>query len=162
MLIVFPFIAEKLADVERNLTGQLIRSEMKKMSASSGYGPDIFLPRSKIEYETDIKELLQGLGVVSVFDGQLANLSGMISTEDDVAVSKIIHKAVVELNEEGTEAAAATGIGARFCCSRLEFRMNRPFLFIIMNRQTKTPVFVGRMSRPSPATVKSQGNEDEG
>ncbi len=81
MLILLPFMAEKLADVERNLTGQLIRSEMKKMSTGRGLGPDIFLPRFKIECETDLKESLRGLGVVSIFDSQLANLSGMIKSE---------------------------------------------------------------------------------
>ncbi len=55
------------------------------------------------------------MGMEDVFDGQKVNLSGM-SPNNDLVVSKVVHKAFVEVNEEGTEAAAATGVVANLCC----------------------------------------------
>jgi len=153
MLIIMPFVAETLPDVEKKLNDRLIRSEMKNLESSPGMGPEIYMPRFKIEYEIDLEESLKAMGVVSVFDYQLANLSGMINPAANVALSKVVHKAVVEVDEEGTVAAAATGMGINFMCMPPQIRMDHPFLFVIVHRPTDTPIFVGRMSRPSPATV---------
>ncbi len=68
----------------------------------------VSLPRFKMEETYDMKSLLVSMGMEDVFDGQV-NLSGM-SPNNDLVVSKVIHKAFVEVNEEGTEAAAATGV----------------------------------------------------
>ena len=157
MLIVLPFVAETLPDVEKKLNAQLIRSEMKNLESSPGMGPEIYLPRFKIEYEIDLEESLKAMGVGTVFDYQRANLSGMIDPAGNVALSKVVHKAVVEVNEEGTVAAAATGMGITFMSMPPQIRMDHPFLFVIIHRPTETPIFVGRMSRPSPATVDSEG-----
>ncbi len=70
----------------------------------------VSLPRFKMEETYDMKSLLISMGMEDVFDGQV-NLSGM-SPNNDLVVSKVIHKAFVEVNEEGTEAAAATGFVA--------------------------------------------------
>ena len=153
MLIIMPFVAETLPDVEKKLNDRLIRSEMKYLESSPGMGPEIYMPRFKIEYEIDLEESLKAMGIVSVFDYQLANLSGMIDPAAHVALSKVVHKAVVEVDEEGTVAAAATGMGMTFMCMPPQIRMDHPFLFVIVHRPTDTPIFVGRMSRPSPATV---------
>jgi len=150
MLIILPFVAEKLPDVEKKVTGAVIREEMKNLHA--GLGPEIYLPRFKIEFETSLKEALEKMGGSSLFD-QRANLTGMIDA-CDVAVSDVIHKAVIEVNEEGTEAAGATGVGIMALSLPPQIRVDHPFLFAIVHRPTATPIFFGRLSKPSPVTVQ--------
>jgi len=62
---------------------------------------------------------------------------------------KVIHKSVVEVMEEGTEAAGATGVGARFMSFRPSYKFDHPFFYFIVHRRKKTPVFMGRLSRPA-------------
>ena len=74
-----------------------------------------------------------------------------------LALSAVAHKAFAEVNEEGTEAAAATAVAAVATAARLEppiptFRADRPFLFLIRDRQSDTILFLGRMVNPYGAT----------
>ena len=153
MLIILPYVAENMRKVERKLTSQLLRREMRDLESSPGMGPNIYLPKFKIEFEADLGATLKALGVSSLFDEQVANLTGMIdASAGPVAVSKVIHKAVIEVDEKGTEAAAATGFGISFMCMPPQYRMDHPFLFALVHRPTGTPVFIGRLSKPPPAT----------
>ena len=153
MLVILPFVAEEMPEVEANLSGALILEEMASLEPDS-MKPEIYLPRFKIEFETGLKEPLMELGVASIFDETAADLTGMIDARlSNVAVSKIIHKAAIEVNEEGTEAAAATGIDVAMFSLPPQMMVDRPFLFAVVHRPTATPVFVGRMSKPSPVTV---------
>ncbi len=111
----------------------------------------VSLPRFKMEETYDMKSLLISMGMEDVFDGQKVNLSGM-SSNNDLVVSKMVHKAFVEVNEEGTEAAAATGVGARQCFGSLRiplvFNADHPFLFFIRHNPTKSILFYGRFCSP--------------
>ncbi len=108
----------------------------------------VSLPRFKMEETYDMKSLLISMGMEDVFDGQV-NLSGM-SPNNDLVVSKVVHKAFVEVNEEGTEAAAATGVRSRLCCGRIPpvFNADHPFLFFIRHNPTKSILFYGRFCSP--------------
>ncbi|XP_077077722.1 leukocyte elastase inhibitor-like isoform X2 [Siphateles boraxobius] len=108
----------------------------------------ISLPRFKMEETYDMKSLLISMGMEDVFDEKV-NLSGM-SSNNDLVVSKVIHKAFVEVNEEGTEAAAATGFYSR-CLSYTfpkVFNADHPFLFFIRHNPTKSILFYGRFCSP--------------
>ncbi len=109
----------------------------------------VSLPRFKMEETYDMKSLLISMGMEDVFDGQKVNLSGM-SHNNDLVVSKVVHKAFVEVNEEGTEAAAATGVVAKQCCGRSlpVFNADHPFLFFIRHNPTKSILFYGRFCSP--------------
>jgi len=86
------------------------------------------------------------------FPGQIRfHLGGSFSPQ----YTQVIHKAVVDVMEEGTVAAAATGVSARFMSFRPSFKADHPFLYSIIHRRTKTLVFIGRMSRPANETVSS-------
>ncbi len=110
---------------------------------------EVSLPRFKMEETYDMKSLLISMGMEDVFDGQKVNLSGM-SPNNDLVVSKVIHKAFVEVNEEGTEAAAATGVVANLCCLMIPpvFNADHPFLFFIRHNPTKSILFYGRFCSP--------------
>ncbi len=109
----------------------------------------VSLPRFKMEETYDMKSLLISMGMEDVFDEQKVNLSGM-SPNNDLVVSKVVHKAFVEVNEEGTEAAAATRVGMRLCCRRTPpvFNADHPFLFFIRHNPTKSVLFYGRFCSP--------------
>jgi len=72
----------------------------------------------------------------------------------ELYVSKVLHRAVVDVNEEGTEAAAATAVIMMTRCAvitkEIYFRADHPFLFYIQDRSTKSILFLGRLARPSP------------
>jgi len=82
----------------------------------------------------------------------VADLSGVDVTRE-LFVSEVLHRAVVEVNEEGTEAAAATAVGMVWLCADIaskeyEFRADRPFLFFIQDKLTRSILFLGRLVKP--------------
>jgi len=89
------------------------------------------------------------MGFEIPFDESRANFSG-INGHERLSISKVIHEAVVEVNEEGTEAAAATGVGISLMCIQpeFEFRCNRPFIFIIHENVANGVLFVGKYTKP--------------
>jgi serine protease inhibitor len=106
----------------------------------------IEIPRFKIEYEVELKSTLIALGMAGIFDISKADFSAM--TDDNVAVASVKHKTFVEVNEEGTEAAALTSI--HLLRSRLPFQMNvnRPFFCAIQDHTTGTILFMGTIVDP--------------
>ena len=87
----------------------------------------------------------------SAFSGR-ADLSG-ISARGGLSVSEVVHKAYVDVTEQGTEAGAATGIGIKLLAVRpheepVVFRADHPFLFLISDAQTQTILFIGRLETP--------------
>lgn len=110
---------------------------------------EVFLPRFKLEENYDMKDVLCKLGMVDAFEQDRADFSG-ISSKKGMSLSKVVHKAFVEVNEEGTEAAAATAAIMMMRCIRFtpRFCADRPFLFFIQHVETNGILFCGRFSSP--------------
>eukprot|EP00198_Chlamydomonas_reinhardtii_P006645 XP_001695981.1 flagellar associated protein, protease inhibitor-like protein [Chlamydomonas reinhardtii] len=107
------------------------------------------LPKFKVESQLSLKTVLHKLGVKQAFGGS-ADFSRLSDTK--MFVSDVVHKAVVEVDEEGTVAAAATAVMMLRCALPMptpEFIFNRPFAFIIMHTPTGLPAFVGTVNDPS-------------
>lgn len=152
MLIILPNEMEDdttgLQKLEKALTYEKLM-EWTKPEDMHQQEVQISLPRFKMEEKYDMKSLLISMGMEDVFDMQKVNLSGM-SSNNDLVVSKVIHKAFVEVNEEGTEAAAATGAVMMFL-SYIEpqiFNADHPFLFFIRHNPSKSILFYGRFCSP--------------
>uniref|UniRef100_A0A8C0FYU9 Serpin domain-containing protein n=1 Tax=Chelonoidis abingdonii TaxID=106734 RepID=A0A8C0FYU9_CHEAB len=109
---------------------------------------EVSLPQFKIETEAQLNQHLKALGITDVFSHE-SDLSG-IAEAADLSVSEAVHKAYIEVNEEGTEAAAATGIGigVTSVIRRIEFVADHPFLFFIRHQKTECILFFGRFSSP--------------
>ncbi|KAI5611281.1 serpin peptidase inhibitor, clade B (ovalbumin), member 1, partial [Silurus asotus] len=108
----------------------------------------VYLPKFNLEEQYSLKELLDKMGMNSLFDPNSADLTG-ISSQGGLFVSSVTHKAFVEVNEEGTEAAAATVGLISFCMSREElFMADHPFLFFIRHNPTNSILFFGRFRGP--------------
>ncbi|XP_012679175.2 leukocyte elastase inhibitor-like [Clupea harengus] len=108
------------------------------------------LPRFKLEETYDLKEILVSMGMVDAFDHQKCDFSGM-SPCDELVLSKVVHKSFVEVNEEGTEAAAATAAVMMMRCAMMppeRFMADHPFLFFIRHNPTQSILFYGRYSSP--------------
>lgn len=108
----------------------------------------VHLPKFKLEEDYEMNEALAKLGMTDVFCAGKADLSGM-NGEGGLSLSTVAHKAFVEVNEEGTEAAAATALIMSLCLLREEhFTADHPFLFFIRHNKTKSILFLGRYSSP--------------
>jgi serpin B len=115
---------------------------------------DVFLPRFKLSSEFSLSSALGAMGMSHAFDEIQADFTG-ISTQEKLYISAVLHKAFVDLNEEGTEAAAATAVvvGVRAMLRPnlpVIFRADHPFLFLIVDNRTRSILFLGRVASPKP------------
>merc|ERR1711974_168588 len=154
MLIILPNLGTTLDTVEKNI-GQFLRN-LKKTKESNGddgftYGEvNVYIPKFKLESKLDLVEPMQKVGVTDMFSNK-ADFSGMIS-KANIHVSVIKQKAFIEVNEERTEAAAATGLGLGAVSMPPEpktFKADRPFFFLIRESATGMVLFSGRVVDPS-------------
>ncbi|KAG8571885.1 hypothetical protein GDO81_011816 [Engystomops pustulosus] len=110
---------------------------------------EIDLPRIHLEEKYDLKSYLTEMGLGDLFSEDKADLTG-ISDKGNLCVSEIFHKAFVKVNEEGTEATAATAgvVTVRMLPITVKFQADHPFLFMIRDNQTKAILFLGKFSSP--------------
>ena len=113
----------------------------------------IALPKFKFEARYRLGNLLSEMGMPDAFDERHADFSGMTGAKD-LFISAIIHQAVIDVNENGSEAAAATAVtialtGIRVMPDVVEFKVDRPFLFLIRHKPTGTILFMGRVTNPA-------------
>ncbi|XP_025751863.2 serine protease inhibitor 2.1-like [Manacus vitellinus] len=106
------------------------------------------LPKFSISGSYDVKNLFEKMGITEVFSGN-ADLSG-ISGSHNLQVSQAIHKALLEVDEAGSEAAGATAvISARFLYPSVTIKFNKPFLILIYDKLTGTTLFMGKIVDPT-------------
>jgi serpin B len=114
----------------------------------------LLLPRFKLEYKEELNETLKAIGMEQAFDGEVSNFSGMVAPPEQLKISVVIHKTFVDVNEEGTEAAAVTAVGVARCTSvRVEsapffMNVNKPFFCAITDTRTNAVVFAGAINEP--------------
>lgn len=120
------------------------------MNAFSEQQAEIGLPRFKFEYEATLNDALKALGMEEAFDPGAADFSGMRPEPPNLYISDVKHKTFVEVNEEGTEAAAVTSVEVRLTSMPEMFSLiiDRPFFFAIVDNQTGTILFMGSVSDP--------------
>jgi serpin B len=159
MVLLLPRSADGLAALERKLSGASVQDWIAKLKRRAGH---VHVPRFKLEQKYDMSDTLQGMGMVRAFvDPRQANgaqFDGMSASSDPLQklyVSKVLHKAFVEVNEKGTEAAAATAVpmGVKTAAPITVpftpvFKADRPFVFLIRDVKTGTILFVGRLANP--------------
>jgi serpin B len=112
----------------------------------------VFLPKSEFEFATGLVGPLMALGMTDAFDLHSANFSGMLDAPDTGFLSQVLHKAFINVDEDGTEAAGATISIRSFGGSPdepVEVRIDRPFIFLIRATQTGAILFIGRVMDPS-------------
>jgi len=148
MLVLLP--KNDLTSLEPRLTASQL-NEYKRQLRSEKI--DIYLPKFKFETKYMMggkKGILGRMGMPTAFSPAEADFSG-INGRRDFYLSEVVHQAFVEVNEEGTEAAAATGlvVGVTMVVKKIVFRADHPFIFIIQDRATGNILFMGRVVDPS-------------
>ncbi|KAM6900606.1 leukocyte elastase inhibitor A-like [Xenentodon cancila] len=150
MLIFLPKAIEDdttgLEKLEKHLTYEKFMEWTDKLSEVE---VNVSLPRFKLEETYNLNQVLTSMGVEDAFDKSKCDFSGM-SGNKDLVLSKVTHKAFVEVNEEGTEAAAVTTFYCEVECGRIlpYFYADRPFLFFIRHNATMSVLFAGRFCCP--------------
>jgi serpin B len=115
----------------------------------------VFFPKFSLETEYSLSGSLKSMGILDAFSNETADFSGMDGAKYlfNLFISDVIHKAYVEVNEEGTEAAAATAImfgsGSSPPADIPVFRADHPFIFMIQDDETGNILFIGRISNPA-------------
>jgi serpin B len=149
MVILLPQEGSQLAELEDVLEPGVVRSWLSELAKAE---VEVFLPRFKSEQRFVLNDALYSLGMRDAFDMSAANFSGM-TPGSKLYISKVLHKAFVEVNEEGTEAAAATAVimSAKLAVPARPhvFRADRPFIFLIRDLRTGSVLFMGRLVSPA-------------
>jgi len=143
MLLILP--NEKIEDLALDKL-DYDKMDRKMVSAST----NVILPRFTIEFEAAVKDTLLKMGIEEVFVPGSANLKDI--SNDELHVEKIQHKAKIEVNEEGSEAAAVTTVQINTRSGSIRDRrvvFNKPFYFMIQDSQHKVPLFMGRITDPT-------------
>lgn len=158
MLVLLPDRQDGLRDLEERLSERMLHDCVAQMDTRK---VTLFLPRFKITWGTaNVRDQLIALGMPLAFRRFQANFSGVNGHEpphvDALFISDVFHKTFVEVNEEGTEAAAATAIIAETMSCRMTtpppipiFRADHPFLFAIRDRRSGVVLFLGRVTDPT-------------
>jgi serpin B len=147
MLVLLPDEIEGLSVPEAKLSTDNVS---RRQSSLREQEVRVFLPRFKMDSEFQLAEVLKAMGMSRVFTPGEADLTGM-SSEEELFVSAVIHKAFVDVNEEGTEAAAATGVEVKSVRSiegPAVFRADHSFVFLIRDNRTNSILFLGRLVNP--------------
>ncbi len=143
MLVVLPDSRDDLAKLDKNLTPAVVQ----RWAAALKTGPlSVLLPRFELTWRQEMVPTLQEMGMRLAFTGQ-ADFSGLAETS--LFIDKVIHEARVRVDEEGTEAAAATAVLMKRGAPPESFVANHPFLVLIRDTRTGAIVFMGRVSDPS-------------
>lgn len=145
MLILLPDEKDGLPKVEAQLTPGLI-TKLAKEASKTKVG--VMLPRFKMTQELSLKKTLLAQGMTLAFTPK-ADFSG-IDGSKALSIGEVVHKAFVDVNEEGTTAAAATAVVLKETAARSQtFRADHPFIFIIRDQLSGTILFMGRVVDPS-------------
>jgi serine protease inhibitor len=147
MLVLLPNARDGLAELERRLNEENLTNWIEHLHPAD---VDLQLPRFKVSSRFSLNQTFAGMGMADAFDQARADFTGM-SAQRPLFVNLVEHAALVEVDEEGTVAAAATGVS--FGCSKrpapATFHADHAFIFLILDRPTRTLLFLGKVANPS-------------
>lgn len=154
LVILLPDEESSVAELKAKLTATTLKPLLSSLSSLK---VELWLPRFKIESTLPLIPALTKAGITKIFDPNSADFSGITDHPLGLYVGDVIQKAVIEVNEEGTEAAAATGVAFMARSLEIPERMefNRPFVFFLVSKfqDKRIILFSGTVNNPSEETV---------
>lgn len=146
MVLFLPQNNKKLKDVADFLTKDNFDSIGHNFSLSK---KNLFLPKFKLEYKIKLNDALTSLGMLEAFDPFKANFKKLYNGFQNAYISEVLHKTYIDVNEEGTEAAAVTSVEIRVTSiMNDEIKFNKPFLFLIREKTSGSILFIGTVNNP--------------
>ncbi|XP_018320664.1 serine protease inhibitor 77Ba isoform X2 [Agrilus planipennis] len=149
MIVVLPRKKEELSTILKKISAMPFKVILEALEDARQYDEDVmmYLPRFSIISDFILNAILYEMGIKDVFNENVANLLGIFP--EYLYLSRVIQQAKIDVDEEGTEAAAAAGGVVSFKNTPPRFYANKPFAFFIIDKQTKSIVFEGKVSNPS-------------
>jgi len=148
MIIFLPKQTDGLAEFEKTLTAENLSKWLTRLNKRKVI---VFIPKFKMTSQFSLASVLKSMGMTDAFVPNTADFSGM-NGKRDLFISAVIHKAYVDVNEVGTEAAAATAVAVKATSMGPRqtpvFMADHPFLFLIRNNQSGSILFIGRVVNP--------------
>ncbi len=148
MLLIVPEQG-RFAEIEGRLKNGLIEEVAGGLSRDAEV--DLTMPKFEFRTQAGLADALKALGMEKAFDPQAADFSGM-TRQEALYISDVIHEAYIAVDEEGTEAAAATAVIMRATAAPMtmvQIKVDRPFLFALRDRDTGAILFLGRVTDPT-------------
>jgi serpin B len=153
LVAILPTEQDGLARMEATLTPEMLDAGLNALRETQ---VNVTFPRFTFDSSFKLSDTLKAMGMTDAFDPDFADLTGIANPMDErLLISDVVHKAFIDVNEEGTEAAAATAviIGALSRCVcppplPKEFRADHPFLFALRDRHSGSLIFLGRVVDP--------------
>lgn len=148
MTVFLPDRNTSLDEFQQQLNADNWQAWMDQFETVEG---SVMLPRFELEYETQLNDALKDLGMGVAFQESRANFSRMVDIPPNAFIKEVKHKSFIEVNEEGTEAAAATSVEVRLESAPLDsfnMRVDRPFFFVIQDYETGVLLFMGSVTSP--------------
>lgn len=149
LLVVLP---EEIDGIGKALDPTVFQAWQAELKTSE---VKVFIPQFKLELTLEgLKDALKDMGMTDAFDPERADFSGIMQPNPGLFILDIVHKAFVEVKEEGTEAAAATGVVMATTSMPANpetipvFRADHPFLYLILHKPTNTVLFLGKLADP--------------
>lgn len=155
MVVVLPEARDGLAAIEQKLDSATLDQWIADaLAAREQKKIPVYLPKWKAKVDSSLKPELEALGMKTAFDREKADFTGMLTApKQGIYVTHVLHQAIIEVSEEGTEAAAATAMSFGVKSARpkqtTNFVVDRPFLYAIVEHDTKAILFLGRCADPS-------------
>jgi serpin B len=151
MVILLPREVGGLPHLERQLNAELLRDLLKRVRRAPASDIEVFLPRFRFDATSELAGALKRLGITRAFEPDLADFSGITPDPEGLALSAVLHKARIQVDEEGTVAAAATALPMvdGSAGPPPTFRADHPFLFLIHDTISGSVLFLGRLLDPS-------------
>jgi len=149
-VLELPYVGDGLPRLEKNLAAETLRkwtTDLMEVEVK------VFFPKFKMTSLFSLEKTLAAMGMPDAFDRTRANFSGMDGQPNWLYIGAVVHKAFVDVNEEGTEADAAAAVVMRVKMARkplrpVVFRADHPFLFLIRDNGTGSILFMGRVLDP--------------
>ncbi|MEC9344162.1 MAG: serpin family protein, partial [Pseudomonadota bacterium] len=166
--IMLPYAGERLAMVVFSpapaggdgLSVETVRGTIDALVGADAKRLRLSMPKFKSEFGADLVPAFAAMGLTLPFDGGRADFAGMIDSKEEkdrVHITQIRHKAFIEVDENGTEAAASTAVELAIrsvAPPADDFRIDRPFTYMIVDRASGAILFVGRLSDPRPQAAQ--------
>lgn len=150
MIAFLPDANDGLPAFEKSITAEKLDQWLQRLHQSTARDVRVTFPKFKMTQQIDLRKVLSEMGIKLAFS-PAADLSGMNDGKERLLITAAVHKAYVDVNEKGTEAAAATGIAAGRAAlinNIATFTADHPFLFVIRDNRSGSILFMGRVQSP--------------